>query len=447
MENEGKLQQNITLVQAIAFCVAQVIGTGIFLKPTPVLQSAGSTGMALLMWVLAGVITMCTALTIAELASYNPSVGGMTAYITQYNGKRIGFLSGWFFAILNDPGTLAANSIATATFLSAIIPMNDWQLRVCAFLIILLLCLSQMFSVQGTMQTQLVGAFIQATPLVAVIIAGLIMGGAPHDINFSLIGDPDSPGVSLGLALLSAMWVYDGWQATANLGEEMANPKRDFPRAIFASLTFLTVLFVMFNLVGFNLMPIDEALTTDNFGASISTALFGNVGNFIMALLMMACSLFTMNAEVVQATRDILYQARHNNIPGSKWIRHIHPKYNTPMNAIITQGTLSILLMLTGTFESISLLIIFFTWIFTIIALFDVFKLRRQNKLQRTFSVPLYPIIPLIGLVGAAFMLISSISSDPGRFVIGIIVLAIGLPVYYFCHKVLYKGEEDATAD
>lgn len=439
MLEEGKLEQNITLTQAIAFCVAQVIGTGIFLKPTSVLQSAGSTGMALLMWGLAGIITICTALTVAELASYNPSVGGLTAYITEYNGKHVGFLSGWFFAILNDPGTLAANSIATATFLSAIVPLNDLQLRLVAFLIILFLCISQMFSVQGTMKTQLIGAFIQATPLILVVVVGLFIGGIPSDINFSLIGDPESPGVSLGLALLSAMWVYDGWQATANLGEEMKDPKKDFPKSIFFSLSFLTILFVLFNLVGFNLLPIKEALTTDNFGASISTALFGNIGNIVMAILMITCSLFTMNAEVVQATRDILYQARHNNIPGSKWIRHIHSKFNTPMNAIITQGILSTLLMLTGTFESISLLIIFFTWIFTIIALFDVFLLRWKKQKGRSFSVPFYPVVPLIGLFGAGYMLLSSISSEPGRFVIGIVVLALGLPVYYFSHKILYN--------
>ncbi|MCZ0717325.1 APC family permease [Aerococcus kribbianus] len=438
---EGKLKQNISLAEAIAFCVAQVIGTGIFLKPVPVLQNAGSTAMATIIWLAAGLITMCTALTVAEVASYKPNIGGITGYITEYNGKTLGFLSGWFFAILNDPGTLAANSIATATFMTAIVPMTDWQVKLCAFAILWILGLSQMVSVKGTMKTQLVGAFIQAAPLVLVVILGLINSNATHPINFSLIGDPNSPGVALGLALLSAMWVYDGWQATANLGEEMAHPKRDFPRAILISLSFLTGLYMMFNVVGFLLMPAEEIIQTDNFGAAISTVLMGNSGRYLMTLLMIACSLFTMNAEVVQATRDILYQARNNNLPGSPWIRHIHPKTDTPINAIIFQGILSTLLMLTGTFESISLLIIFFTWVFTLIALFDVFKLRRQNKLLRSFDVPLFPFVPLVGIGGALFMLLSSIASDPGRFVIGIVIILLGLPVYAFCHKVLYKDK------
>lgn len=442
-KKEGKLKQNITLIEAIGFCVAQVIGTGIFMKPTTVLKASGSTGMAILMWIFAGLITMCTALTLAEVASYKASLGGMTAYVTQYNGKKIGFLSGWFFAILNDTGTLAANSIATATFLSGIISMNDTQLRICAFIIIIVLCSSQMISVQGTMRTQLVGALLQAVPLLLVIILGIFKGGMPTNINFSLIGNPNSPGVKFGIALLGAMWVYDGWQATANLGEEMSNPQRDFPKALFLSMSFLIIIFVLFNMVGFNVISTKTIMISkESFGSNFGQSLMGNTGRYIMAILMVICSLFTLNAEVVQATRDMLYQARCNNLPGSKWIRHIDPKFNTPIHSIMTSGTLALILMLTGTFESISLMTMFFTWVFTLFALYDAFKLRHQKELKRTFNTPLYPIVPLIGIGGAAFMLISSVLSDPKWFVIGIIVILAGIPISFLSHKYLYPNEK-----
>lgn len=439
MKKEGHLRQNITLAEAVAFCIAQVIGTGIFLKPTAVLHHSGSTGMAIIIWIAAGLITMCTALTVAEVASYKPSIGGITSYIHEYNGQIPGFLSGWFFAILNNPGTLAANSIATATFISGVVTLGDTQLKILALVILWTLSCSQMFSVKGTMKMQMVGAVIQAAPILIVIILGFLHGGVGTEINMSLVGDITKPQVALGLALLGAMWVYDGWQATANLGEEMSNAKRDFPRAIVISLSFLIILYVLFNVVGFKLLNGNELMASNNIGASISTVIMGPAGQIVMATLMTLCSIFTMNAEVMQATRDVLFQARNNNIFGSRWIRHIHPKFNTPINAIVFQGCLSTILLLTGTFESISLLVIFFVWIFTLVALFDVFRLRRQHRLERSFSVPFYPIIPIIAIFGAVFMLVSSVISDPTRFIIGIVVILAGLPVYYICHKYIYK--------
>ncbi|MBG9986901.1 amino acid permease [Facklamia sp. DSM 111018] len=441
-KHEGKLQQNITLIEAIAFSVGQIIGTGIFLKPTAIFQATHSTGISLLVWLAAGVITLCTALTIAEVASYKPMIGGITSYVNEYNGKTLGFMSGWFFSILNNPGTLAANTIATATFISAVLPMNNVQIKLCAFIILWGLSLSQMFSVKGTMRFQLLGAVIQAAPIAIVVILGLLNGANANNINLSLIGDPNSPGASLGIALLGAMWVYDGWQATANLGEEMVNPKRDFPKAIFYSISFLIILFLAFNYVGFKLIPAEELLNSQNIGANISEKLFGQHGVLLMTILMVICSTFTMNAEIVQATRDVLYQARQNNLIGAKWIRHIHPKTDTPINAIIFQGILSTIVMLTGTFESISLLIIFFIWIFILFVLWDVFKLRKQKEIQRSFSTPLFPITPIIGILGGLFMLLSAVSSNPMNFVVGLIVILMGFPIYYYCHNVLYKGEK-----
>ena len=436
IKQEGQLKRNLTLFEATIYSISYVIGTGIFLKPSSVLMNTGSTGISILLWIAGGLISMCSALTIAEIAAHIPKLGGMYTYIKELYGDLPGFIFGWMGMVITAPASAAASAIAFATFASYFVQFSDLGLKILALSMVLLFAIIQMISTKASIKLQVAGTIGKLVPIFLIILFGLFKGKIPGVINFSLVGG--SPKGAFGIALLGVLWAYDGWQTTCQLGSEIINPERNLPKAIIFSLTLVTAIYAIFNVVIFKVVPTEQVLAggSSSVGQQAAQVLFGNVGASLVSIGMLISSATTLNAQIIYSARMTLSVAKSKQTIGAGFLGKVNAKYDTPINSLIFVVIMVIIYILTGTFSSVTNLAMFIVWVFFIITILGIFKLRntyeRNNEL---YHVPLFPIVPILGAIGGGYILISTLMSNPIPALIGTGVALIGLPMYYYCKK------------
>lgn len=432
---QRKLKRNLTLFEVAMYGVSFVIGTGVFLKPSGVLASTGSTGLSLLVWVLAGLISMSSALSIAEISAYIPKVGGLYTYLAEIFGDLVGFIYGWVTAIVSGPGGAAASAIAFATFSSAFIKMNSLQMKILSLSAIIFFAITQIISTKATMKLQVIGTFGKLLPIFAIVLIGIFKGGVTNPINFSLVGDISKNG-GIGLAIVGALWAYDGWVAICSMGDELINANKNLPRAIIFSLSFVIVIYAIFNYVVFKNIPATEVINAKNVGIDTANVLFGSSGATLVTIGVMVSSVITLNAQMINNSRIILALAQRKLVPANKELSKIHPKRETPVNSIIAMAILSSIYVLWGTFESVTNMVVFVVWVFFVLTIIGLFRLRRQvARNKELYSVPLYPIIPLLGIIGGTYLIISTFIALPKLSMIGVGFAILGVPVFFYYDK------------
>ncbi|HLR20753.1 MAG TPA: amino acid permease [Tissierellaceae bacterium] len=428
--SEGELRRNLTLLEGTAYGVSFLVGTGIFLKPSSVLASTNSTGMSLVFWALGGLISLFSALTIAEIASYIPKLGGLYTYITEIYGDLAGFVYGWVEVLVSGPGGAAASAIAFATFASRFISLGNNGVKVLALAVIWFMAATQMLSTKGTMRLQTVGTFAKLIPIALIIALGLAKGGT-EPVNFSAIGGNQS--VGYGVALLGVLWSYDGWIATCNLGSEMIEPEKNLPKSIIMAILFVMGVYITFNYVVFRMLPVDQIIASESIGIDASQKLFGEGGTTFIIIGMLISSIITLNAQIINGARTYLAMGERKRIIFADFIGHVNPKYDTPVNALIAMTVVASVYIVTGTFESVTNLVVFVVWIFFVMATVGIFKLRKMMpRNDNLYHVPLYPIVPILGVLGGGYLLFSTITSSLTTTMLGACIALIGIPMYYY---------------
>ncbi len=436
------LKKSIRLFEGIMFVIGFVIGSGVFLKPSVVLKDMGSPGAALSIWILGGLITICTALTIAELAANIPKVGGLYAYLTEIYGEKVGFLYGWVQAIIASPGSAGAIAIAFAMFATFFVPMNAFQQKSLAILVVSLLVIAQIISTRFGVWIQTISTIGKLIPLAAIILFGLANGTA-HD--FSFVSESVVKSAGTGTALLGVLWAYDGWISTCTLGSEMKHPEKDLPYAIVFGVLFVMAVYVLFNLAIFNVLPAAAVAASVSIGVDVSVKLFGTWGTAFITAGMLISVFGALNAQMASGARVSYAMGTEKQLPGSNALATISPKLNTPVNALILQGTLTILFILTGTFNSLTNLVIFVLWIFFTLGVGGVFILRKKGaNNEKLYRVPLYPITPLLGIAGGLYLTYATIKDSFWGAMFGIGLTLAGLIVYHYCKK---RSAEERTAN
>jgi len=438
-QEQGTLKKNIRMFEGIMFVIGFVIGSGVFLKPSVVLKNMGSSGGAISIWIIGGIITICAALTIAELAAYIPQVGGLYTYLTDLYGEKVGFLYGWVEAIIASPGSAGAIAIAFAAFSTFFIPMNDIQQKMMAILTIVLIVAAQIISTRFGVWLQTISTIGKLIPLAAIILFGLINGTA-HDINF--VTEGIVKGAGTGVALLGVLWAYDGWLSTCTLGSEMKRPEKDLPIAIIVGVLFVMAVYVLFNLAIFNVLPATLVVAAKKIGVDVSVKLFGTWGTVFITAGMMVSVFGALNAQMACGARISFAMGTKKQLPGARALAAVNPKFGTPINALLFQTVLSIIFILTGTFNSITDLVIFAIWIFYTLGIFGIFLLRKKiPRNAALYKVPFYPITPILGIAGGVYLMYATIKDSFSSAMIGICLTLVGLLVYYYCKNKTGKDQ------
>ena len=428
-------KKSLGFLQGLAIVVGMIIGSGIFLKPSVVLNDAGSPVMALVAWILGGVVTLCSALSIAEIASNIPRAGGLYTYLEELYGEKVGFLLGWVQSVISYPASVAAQAIAFATYSAYFIPMGEWQQRFLAFGVLAFVLLMNILSTRCGGVIQVVATVGKLIPIVAILGFGLFSGIAPgaSGLSTALIGEG---GGGIGAAILGTLWAYDGWIGVTNMAAEMHNPKKNLPRVIFIGIVFVIIVYALFNIVLFNALPGEQLAVSGTPGADAAVALFGEGGAAFLTVGIMISVFGSLNGYLMTAARVPQAMAEKRQLPLSGILAKLHPKFGTPTNALIMQAILAVVYILSGSFNFLTDLLIFVLWIFFTLGVIGVLILRKRGMSDKAnYRVPLYPMTPIIGIAGSAFILGSTMIDSPGRSLLGIAVTLLGIPVYFILKK------------
>lgn len=424
------LKKEIGLMEAITMVIGIVIGSGIFFKASAVFKNAGTPTLGILAWVVGGVITIASALTIAEIAAAIPKTGGIFVYLKELYSEKWAFLFGWVQALIYVPGVAAALSIVFVTQATYFIKLTAVQQKILAIFIILFISLLNIISTKLGSKVQFVATIAKLIPICVIIVFGLMKG---HADSFTAVASTTgSVGLAgFGAAILGTLWAYDGWVGVGNMAGELKNPKKDIPRSIILGLTSIIVVYILINIAIVKIMPVSKVIESTKAASDAAVILFGNGGAGLIAAGIMISIFGALNGYLMTGVRVPFAMAQDNLFPFAKFFGQVNDRFGTPVNAFIFEVILASLYVLSGSFETLTNLSVFVMWIFFVMAVAGIFILRTKHKnIERPYTVPFFPVVPFIGIAGGIYILISTLLTSTSYALYGIGITLLGLPVY-----------------
>jgi APA family basic amino acid/polyamine antiporter len=429
------LKKEIGLMEAITMVVGVVIGSGIFFKASSVFKNAGTPTLGILAWIVGGIITIASALTIAEIAAAIPKTGGIFVYLKELYSEKWAFLFGWVQAVIYVPGVAAALSIVFVTQATYFIALTAVQQKVLAIFMIFFITFINMLSTKLGSKVQFISTIAKLIPIFVIIIFGLIKGEA-NSMAASSVASTSTGLAGFGAAILGTLWAYDGWVGVGNMAGELKNPKKDIPRSIIIGLTVIIAVYILINLAIVNIMPVADVIASEKAASDAAVILFGNSGAALIAAGIMISIFGALNGYLMTGVRVPFAMAQDNLFPFAKFFGKISDKFGTPINALLFEAILASLYVLSGSFETLTNLAVFAVWIFFVMTVYGIFILRSKHKnIERPYKVPLYPIVPIIGIAGGIYILVSTLITSTSYALFGLAITALGLPVYLFLKR------------
>lgn len=428
--SQQNLKKSVTFIQAIAIVVGMIIGAGIFLKPSIVFYNAGSPISGLLAWILGGIITLASALTIAEIAAAIPKTGGLYVYLEELYGEIWGFLLGWVQTVISFPAAIAALAIAFSTNAAFFFPIGILEQKLLAVGVLAFVVLMNVLATKYGGFIQTVSTVAKLIPIVILIVFGLLNGEA-HDFSAPAASEAVE-GVGFGAAILGTLWAYDGWISVTNMAGELKNPAKEMPRAIILGVSSVMTVYLLINIALLNIIPFEVITASETPVSDAAVVLFGNGGAAFITIGILISVFGALNGYTMTGARVPFAMGQRKELPGSSMLMHLHKSFGTPANALILEGALATIYILTGSFNTLTDMLVFVLWIFFVVGVFGIFILRKRQPANKTgYRVPLYPLCPIVGILGGLYILLSTIISQPLYSGVGILITLAGLPIYF----------------
>lgn len=434
-EEQIGLNRSLGLISSLSLVIGTVIGSGIFFKQAAVLDYAHSTNLALVAWLVGGLITMASGLTIAEIGSQMPHTGGLYVYLEKIYGKFWGFLAGWMQIIVYGPTLIAALGSYLATLLVAFFDLPKTSTPLLAVIVIALIAAFNLLSNRYGAAFQVITTVGKLLPIAAIIIFGLLFGKANAFNQVATTSDSVSFN-GFGMAILATLFAYDGWVLIANMGGEIKNPQKLLPKAIVFGIGLVLIIYMLVTAGIFRVVPASLIHRLgDQAAAHFATIAFGQVGGKLLNIGIIISIAGCINGKVMTFPRIMYAMAKNDELPFSKQLAYLNKRMRTPMVATLTVCSIAALMAVTVDADRLSELCIFTIYLFYVLAFFGLFKLRRL-KTASPFRVPLYPFTPIVAILGGVFVLVSELNSDLTGVLASIFFVALGIPVYLIkCKK------------
>ncbi|EMI11176.1 APC family permease [Anoxybacillus gonensis] len=433
-----ELKRSIGFMTATAIVIGTVIGSGIFMKPAIVIDSTGNSTLALLAWIIGGIITLASGLTIAEVSSKIPETGGLYVYIEKVYGRFWGFLCGWMQTIIYGPAVIGALGLYFGALFAGVFALPKESELWIGIIAVLFLSVVNMLGSQfgGMVQSVLTAA--KLLPIFLIIIFGVVKGNVPI---FNMASG-NSQTISMGAAVLATLWAYDGWMNVGFVAGEMKNPAKTLPKAIITGILIVMFAYVAVNVALLHVLRADEIVALGpNAASEAATILFGAFGGKFIAIGILISIFGCLNGKILTFPRMPFAMATDGLFPFSKYLAHIHPTWRTPVFATLAQMAIAIVMMLLGNADRLTDIAIFSVFLFYGFAFYAVFLLRKSSLFNEPLSneplyrVPLYPFTPIVAIVGTAYIIMSTVLHAPLDTFLSIVVTLSGIPVYYAMTK------------
>ena len=411
--------------------IGSVIGSGIFVVPSAVLRdSGGSVGLATMVWVVGGILSYLGALTYAELAAMNPGSGGLYLYIRDAFGSAVAFAYGWTLFVVIGSGTVAALSVASATYLAVWIPMSPPTQRMVGVSFALLVSIVNVLGTQQSTSVLKVGTAVKlgAIALLVVALPALGTGFSQVDAVWPVLSTPGLA-ASTGLALVSVLWAYEGWQYLTFMTGETIEPQRNFPRGLAVGVFGLIVVYVLAALAYIAALGPAGVMASSRVAADAAGAVLGGSWAKIISIPIIISMLTAAQANSMMSAR--VYYAMAKDGVFFRPMANVHPRFGTPAFALLAAGIWSAILAASGTFDVLLQYVVFVGWLFYSLGGLAVLALRRSRpEAARPFRVPGYPVTPILFVLSGLAIVVNTVVQAPQKGLIGLGATAAALPIY-----------------
>ena len=426
MSSPAELPRQLRLIDAVAIVAGTIIGSGIFLVPNLVARNLDSAPLILGAWIFTGVLSFFGALAYAELGSMFPATGGQYVYLREIYGPLWAFLCGWayFFVILS--ASVAWLGIVFANYLAYFIPLTPAMAKCAAVALIVAVTMVNYRGVTAGATVQKLFTAIKLAGLLTLIASAFVSGvkaaPSPAPGPFSM--------AHFGIAMIACVLSYDGWVAVSFIAGEIKNPKRNLLLALVLGLGTVIVVYVLANVAYLRVMSVPEIAGADRVGALVAERTMGHAGGAFLAVVILISITGCMNGWTMTAPRIFFAQARDGMF--LPIFGRIHPRYHTPHVSIALFGVWSVLLTLTGTYETLASYAMYGAWIFYGLTSAGVVVLRmRRPDLARPYRMWGYPATLLLFVAVAIGFVLNTLIATPGPAIVGTLLIAAGAPVYW----------------
>ena len=451
------LKRVLGLPTGILLVAGIMIGSGVFKKIAPMSAALMSEPYILAAWIIAGIITMFGAFTLAGLATTTTESGGIYEYLRLTVGNFFSFLYGFTVFTIIGSGSVAALAFVFSQSLHTLVtipdPLQHFQdisignfifpfassgVKMVAVLSIIVLT---WINIRGTKNGGILNNIVTAAKILGIlimIVAGLFYSSSSTatttEINTSIQFSNTGLFSALFGAMLSAFWAYDGWAIISSVTGEMTNPKRNVPLAIIAGVGVAMLLYVLLNYTFMQVLPVSTLAAigeNDIAAAVVAGTVMGKTGTVLIAVLIMICTFGALNACIIVYPR-IYYRMAQENFFFKK-AANVHPIFRTPYTSLIISMVWSCILVVSGTFDLLTNLVVFAGFFFYALLAWALIRMKRNGQIQS--KVPGYPVVPVIVILFSLALIVNTVIVQPQQSLTGLLLVLSGVPFYYYFKK------------
>ena len=410
--------------------VGGIIGSGIFLNPAIVAQRVGSARLIMLTWALGAVVALLGAFIFAELGARRPAAGGGYVYLREAFGPLPAFLYGWALLLAIATGAAAAVAVTFASYAAPLLGLPPGMEPLLAAASIVLLSTINIVGVQPGTLTQNVFTMLKLAAIAALVLSALL---APSvTVGVAPVTPRSTPlVVAIGTALVPVLFAYGGWQQTNFVAEEMVDAERNLPRALVIGVIIVAVVYLAVNLTYLRALGVPALAASRAPAADVMGAYFGERGRRLIAAGIAVSTFGFLNLVILVTPR--VYQAMAKDGLFFARFAELHPRFRTPVAAIMVQGVWAVGLLLSGSYGQLLDYVTFADWIFFGITAATLFVYRRRDAVAPTrYRAPFYPASVVLFCAACLYVVAGAIASNPWNAVRGAVLLAAGVPVFAF---------------
>lgn len=426
------LSRTLTFRDLTLLIIGIVIGSGIFTVPAVVLSQVDrSAGPALLVWLAGGILSLLGALTYGELSAANPHAGGLYVYIRDCFGRFPAFLYGWTLFFLIASGSVATLAVAFSAYLRQIVPLGSLSMKAVSIAVIVVIAA---VNVRGTRQSADLQNWSTGIKVGAILImsAVLLWGGSGYSSTREALWPAAVDGSlasNFGVAMISVLWAYEGWQYVTFSAGETVDAQRTFPRAFLIGTLALVAIYMLANVAYLAALGPSATADSDRVAAASVAAVVSPAAAKLIAIAILISMFSAANCVVLTAPRVYYAMARDGLF--FKRLANVHPRFRTPAFAIVAGCVWSAVLASSATFQQLLTYVVFAAWIFYGLAAATIFIYRRRNSAdQSPYRVPVYPWTPVLFVAAAAALVLNTVVRQPGEAAVGLGILLAGAPAY-----------------
>ena len=428
--------------------VGGIIGSGIFLSPSVVAQRVGTAPLTLAAWGLGAVVAILGGFVYAELGRRRPQAGGTYVYLRDAFGTFPAFLYGWALFLIMATGAMAAVAMTGANYLAELLQLGDGAGRPIAIALIVVLTVLNILGVGIGATTGNVLTLLKLAAIAVLVVAALVLTPqhalsvaplaapleAPHDV-WSVI-------VAMGGALVPVLFSFGGWQQTNAVAEELVDPARTLPRALIFGVLIVAATYLLVNVAYLRALGVEGLAASRAPAADTMFVYLGPAGRTLITCGIVTSTIGFLSMVILMSAR--VYQAMAADGLFFRRMARLHPSWQTPVDALVAQGVVALLLLLSGTYGQLLDYVVFADWIFFGSTAASLFVLRARDR-SPDGRAQLHPLGILTFIAAAVYVLVGSVQSNPGNAARGAGLLVLGIPVYLYWNRRRSRSGDVAT--